>query len=144
MKMVLLISFTALHFGIFSQSDTLTVKPPQLNIPIDSVIIDNETIEFGGPEASFPGGYDSLIIFIEEHFLCFPDSKTEVSSEKIWIRFIVEKNGDLSEISVVKGKHEELFDCYISFIKEMPKWIPACEKKDCYRETITLPINVEY
>jgi hypothetical protein len=88
MKLVFLISVTFMHFGILAQNDTLIIKPPQLKIPIDSVLIKDKIIEFGGPEASFPGGNDSLRIYIQENFLCFPDSATGVTNEKIMIRLL--------------------------------------------------------
>jgi len=98
---------------------------------------------FGDPEKlpDFPGGYESLLKYIEEN-INYPQLAIDSAYEdKVYIMFCVRKNGKLTDIKVVRGKYEILNKEAIRLISEMPNWEPAENrgKKICY--VTMLPIN---
>jgi TonB family protein len=93
--------------------------------------------------AMFPGGNDSLNAFIRKH-VQFPEPERRLSKEgEVHIKFLVEKDGTLSDIQIVKvvygapGFTKET----MQLMRAMPKWTPAKTKGKIVRVYYTLPIR---
>ena len=106
----------------------------------DSSHIDNEI--FIDPErmASFPGGNDSLIAFINNNLII---PTTETKPGKVFVGFIVNKDGALSDLEIVKGLTEECNRNAIQVVKIMPNWIPGTMYNKPVRQRFLLPIKFE-
>lgn len=92
---------------------------------------------FVAPE--FPGGNDSLNAFIKQN-LQYPESAKEQGIEgTAWVRFIVEKDGSVTLLSINKDLNEELAAEAIRLVNLIPKWKPG-EFGDPVRVCYTLPI----
>lgn len=147
MKTILYLVLTFIQLTVFAQLDSTLYSIPKVDIPLDSSMISNDQekiIQFGGPEASFPGGNDSLLLYVQNNFNCFPANTCINIKETIYIRFNVEKNGKLTDVEVIKGSHLNDYDCYIDFIKNMPNWIPSCYNSNCTIDTVMFPITISY
>lgn len=62
---------------------------------------------------------------------------------KVYIRAIIEKDGSVSNVSVIKGI-ENCPECdaeAVRVISQMPKWIPAKNANKVVRARIQIPIN---
>ena len=107
---------------------------------IDSTSIDKDI--FIDPEgvASFPGGNDSLIAFINKNLIT-PRTKTKPG--KVFVGFIVNKDGTLSDFEIVKGLTEECNRNAIQVVKKMPSWIPGTMYNKPVRQRFVLPIKFE-
>ena len=89
---------------------------------------------------SFPEGEKELWKFLETN-LVFP--RIEASFEgRVLVRFIVEKDGTISDITVQKSSAKVLSDEAIRVIKLMPKWKPAQKDGKPVRTFFTLPIEI--
>lgn len=75
--------------------------------------------------ASFPGGEYELMRFIKDH-ITYPEYEKELDiSGRVLIRFVVEKDGTLSDFDILKSVSPGL-DCEaIKLAKMLPTWIPA-------------------
>jgi protein TonB len=62
---------------------------------------------------------------------------------KVFIRFMVKKNGELSNIYLVKGLTNACNMEAIKVVKKMPSWIPATQKGNVVSSWYTLPIYFE-
>lgn len=147
MKIILYLVFSFIQLTVFAQLDSTLYSIPKVNIPLDSSLKysnQEEMIQFGGPEASFPGGIDSLSLYVQNNFNCFPAITCLDIKETIYIRFNVEKNGELTDVEVIKGSYLNDYDCYIDFIKNMPNWIPSCTNSNCIIDTVMFPITISY
>jgi len=89
-------------------------------------------------EAEFPGGYASMMRFIQENFVV---PQTEMQG-RISLRFVVEKNGQISNISIVRGLSEECDREAIKVVNKMPNWKPGKNGGHPVRQWCTLPINI--
>lgn len=103
-------------------------------------------------EAEFKGGYESLVKFIQSN-LEIPDSFIDNASGKsnkyfvrVIIRFVVEKDGSLSDF-FVDNMSNELFpttiNSCIQLYRQMPNWDPAIRKGVPVRTLLYLPIKFE-
>lgn len=114
-------------------------------------------------EAAYPGGNQALFKFILEH-LTYPQSAIELNLQgKIFYRFVVEKDGSVSNIKVVKSidlnaflKNNKIKDEFLqsvedtkiemekagmAVIKSFPKFKPATIKNQPVRCYFVLPLN---
>ena len=89
---------------------------------------------------SFPGGSQKLKEFIEEN-LRYPKELEETCVQgRVIVRFIVERNGKLSNVKVVKSVHPALDKEAIRIVKLMPRWIPGRQNGITVRVKFYIPI----
>jgi len=62
-------------------------------------------------------------------------------SGKVFIRFIIEKNGSLSHAEVVRGVDPALDAEALRVVKSSPKWKPGKQRGQEVRVSYTFPIN---
>lgn len=62
---------------------------------------------------------------------------------KVYIQFIIEKDGSLSNIKIVRGIDPTLDNEAVRVIKSMPKWIPGKQRGLMVRVSYVLPVNFE-
>jgi protein TonB len=84
------------------------------------VNIDNHMIA-----AEFPGGSTEMYKFIGHHIVYPNSSKYSGSQGTVYVYFIVEKDGNISNIQIVKGVDEAIDKEVIIVVDKMPNWIPA-------------------
>ena len=89
----------------------------------------------------FPGGQSSIISFLS-HNVKYPKVCQENGIQgTVIIQFIVNKNGNISDVSVKKGVNPYLDTEAIRVIKSIPKWTPGRQKGKPVNVKYTLPIN---
>jgi hypothetical protein len=95
-------------------------------------------VEIIQPE--FPGGIIAFYKFIGTNFKVPSELK---GSGKVFLTFMVEKDGSLSEFEILKdigfGTGEEV----IRVLKLAPKWIPGKKNNETVRVKYSLPIQIE-
>ncbi|MCD8177393.1 MAG: energy transducer TonB [Tannerellaceae bacterium] len=89
----------------------------------------------------FPGGYEALLKFINEK-LIYPKEAQELGLQgKVTCSFVVNTEGSVVNINIVKGVDPILDMEAIRVIKQMPKWAPGNPRGKPVRVLYTLPIN---
>ena len=89
---------------------------------------------------SFPGGSQKLKEFIEEN-LRYPKELEETCVQgRVIVRFVVERNGKLSNVKVVKSVHPVLDKEAFRIVKLMPRWIPGRQNGITVRVKFYIPI----
>lgn len=89
---------------------------------------------------SFPGGSQKLKEFIEEN-LRYPKELEETCVQgRVIVRFIVERNGKLSNVKVVKSVHPALDKEALRIVELMPRWIPGRQNGITVRVKFYIPI----
>lgn len=88
----------------------------------------------------FPGGVDALMDYLRGN-LKYPESaKNNKQEGRVFIGFVVEKDGNVTNISVLRGVCEDLDNEAIRVVKAMPKWNPGMKDGKSVRVQYTLPI----
>lgn len=87
------------------------------------------------------GGLDKFYQFLAVN-LRYPaeDWKNSVQG-KVFIQFIVERDGSLSDFTVVRSPSKTLAEEAIRVLQLSPKWIPAFQNGKPVRTQFTLPIT---
>jgi hypothetical protein len=129
-------------------SETIALETPTLggvqlegkssNI-IDSALTNVEQM----PE--FPGGKDSLTKFIRKNFNYTNKPNTDpIKRTRIYVQFIVDKNGTIKNLKVLKGINPLLDKEAMRVMNMMPKWKPGKQNGENVSVIINYPIQLEY
>lgn len=114
-----------------SQSNML--KMQQDSIPTDSVY---EVVE---EMPSFPGGQKAMMAFLAKN-IQYPEELQNVRG-RIVAQFIVEKDGKLSDIKVIRGLEPYLDQETVYAIHAMPNWIPGKQHGEPVKVRYTIPVT---
>jgi len=101
----------------------------------------NEKADVKQPQ--FPGGIEKFYMFVGQNFKMPEEFSKQKKGGKIFIEFMVEKDGSLSEFKVVKDLGYGVADEAIRVLKHSPKWIPATENGQAVRVMYSLPITIQ-
>lgn len=94
-----------------------------------------------GIEAQFPGGEAAMQKWVERNVI-YPQGAKQLGIEgRVYVVFVVEKDGSISNVEIVKGVSYSLNQEAIRLIKSMPPWISS--EIDCnnVRTRIRVPIS---
>ena len=89
---------------------------------------------------SFPGGTQKLKEFIEKNLRYPKELEESCVQGRVIVRFIVERNGKLSNVKVVKSVHPVLDKEALRIVKLMPRWIPGRQNGITVRVKFYIPI----
>ena len=122
---------------MFAQSDGVNTTSNDTVVGDDDYIfVEYET----WPE--FPGGQREMLKYIQEN-LIYPKQalKKQIQGRSI-CQFIVEKDGSISHIQVVRSSGNKSLDrAAIRVIKTMPKWTPGRLQGKIVRTHYVIPVN---
>lgn len=130
---------TILLFVFSAKSVAQTGNSALKNKTDFSVSYDTKTTK----EPEFPGGIVEFYKFVGNNFKIPAEASKNNIETKISMQFMVEKDGSLSEITIVKDAGYGLGDEAIRVLKLSPKWIPASENGNPVRVLYSLPITIQ-
>ena len=104
--------------------------------------IDGEEVFFiveNMPE--FPGGEDSLRVYISKH-IKYPELAVKEGIQgKVYISFTVTSEGGVSQVEVARGASPLLDKEAIRVIKSLPEWKPGTQRGKAVNVRYTVPVN---
>lgn len=126
-------------------------KEPKVEIPApppplppakkEEVKIAVEFVEFPDKEALFPGGAAAMQRWIAEN-VEYPQVAREMGDQGlVYVSFIVEGDGSISDIKISRGVSEELDKEAKRVIRRMPNWTPAENQGKAVKTRCSLPIR---
>ena len=98
---------------------------------------------FGAAEEmpSFPGGEKALMQYIKDN-LRYPEICREgAAMGRVNVVFIVNEDGSLSDVKVIRSIIPELDKEAIRVVKSMPKWNPAKQNGKAVKMKYVVPVN---
>lgn len=92
-------------------------------------------------DASFPGGAFEYGKFIMTNFQ-YPNVDRETSTEgRVLASFVVQRDGSLTDITIVKSVSPTLDAEVIRVLEMMPDWNPATKDGKAVKSRVTIPIS---
>ena len=89
----------------------------------------------------FPGGDDALRQYIATN-VKYPQEAMEKGIQgKVYVNFVVEKDGAVDRIKIVRGVDPLLDKEAVRVISQLPKWKPGEQRGEKVAVTYTVPIN---
>ncbi len=126
------------------ESDEVAAAPPPVEAP-KAVEIEqpkeDEIFNSVEQSAEFPGGQKEMYGFIYKS-LKYPSAAQRANvSGTVYCRFVVEKDGSLGDIQVIKGIGFGCDEEVSRVLKTMPKWSPGRQNGRAVRQNYTMPIK---
>ena len=92
-------------------------------------------------QPSFIGGEEARIRFLQEN-IHYPDTARNWGIQgKVFVTFVVEKDGSLSNVRVLRGIGGGCNEEAVRVVKMMPRWIPGRQRGEAVRVQFNLPIK---
>lgn len=89
----------------------------------------------------YPGGMQALFEFLKENIKYPEDAQKQKVEGRVLAKFVVETDGSISNIEVVKHAFPSLDAEAVRVIQAMPKWSPGKQKGQAVRVKYVVPIN---
>ena len=90
---------------------------------------------------SFPGGDEARIRFLQEN-IKYPQIARESSiSGTVYVTFVVERNGNVTDVRVLRGIGGGCDEEAVRVIKAMPNWSPGKQRGKPVRVQFNMPIK---
>jgi len=124
----ILILSCVLAFSVNAQEDEKVRKKGDIFFEVDVM-----------PE--YPGGKEGVKTFIMENVKYPEKAKKNKISGKVFVQFIVDENGEVTNAKVIRAVSPELDEEALRVINSMEKWTPGKEKGKPVKVQFTVPIQ---
>ena len=102
---------------------------------------DNTVYRMVEEMAQFPGGQTEMLKFIQENRQYPEAAKANDVHGKVMVTFIIERDGSLSDVKVMRGLGSGCDEEAIRVIQSMPKWKPGKQRGKEVRTSMILPVT---
>jgi TonB family protein len=134
---ILVIVFSITIFSCSNQTDS----KEKIQI-VGGKNIDNDRTKsedkITGP--TFPGGVTGLQKYLQDNIKYPEKAKKDSLQDKVLVKFIVSKDGKITDSEIMQGKYEELNNEALRLIKNMPDWVPSKQKDNQKMFEYVIPI----
>ena len=113
--------------------DTFTVPSEPFRVTKDDEICKNPD-----ETATFPGGDIALVKYLKKN-VYYPLDVPDNVEGKVYVSFVIEKDGSITNVKIVKSPHPSFSVEVIRVIKRMPKWIPGKKNGEIVRTKLVMP-----
>lgn len=119
-------------------------EPIEPTIPID--IIEEEIVEevpfiIVENMPTFPGGEKKMLEYVAKN-VKYPQLAKEVGTQgRVFVSFVVEKDGSITNVTILRGIGSGCDEEAMRVVKSMPKWNPGLQCGRAVRVSCNLPIN---
>ena len=109
--------------------------------PAEETGADNDAFNVVEQMPEFPGGSVELMKFLSEN-VKYPEAALKAGTQgRVVAQFIVEADGSITNIKVLKKVSDEIDAEAVRVIKAMPKWKPGMQKGQPVRVKYTIPVT---
>lgn len=131
MNKILLISFLLLVIGKFGLAQTKADQPS------------NEIFSVVEQMPEYPGGQEKLVKYLQENII-YPEKALKAGKQgTVYIKFIVEKDGTITNVQIMKGFDAECDEVAKKIVLMMPKWNPGKQRGENVRVAFILPVRFQ-
>lgn len=130
----------------FSNTENGDIFVPQVEIKQEvDIEDDSERVIFTVVENSseFPGGMAALSKFLSENLKYPPQAKETGTQGKVFVTFVVEKDGSITDVKVLRDIGSGCGEEAVRVVKMMPKWKPAKQRGKAVRQQFNLPVTFQ-
>lgn len=123
------------HHKVVEQQVVVTPEPPKEEKPKPK---DDEIFVAVEQQAQFKGNVNK---WLSSHTNYPQEAADNDIQGRVVVKFCVEKDGSISQVSVLKGVDRSLDREAVRVVKSMPKWQPAKNNGVTVRSWFTLPVT---
>ena len=101
---------------------------------------ENQLFQIVEEMPEFPGGMGACLKFLMANTEYPEKAKAQKVEGKVSVKFVVEKDGSISNPQIIKGGNPLLNDEALRVVNSMPKWKPGKQRGKVVRVGYTVPI----
>ena len=130
-------------FTVEGNDETAEVKHVEEKIAEPEPVKEEETKVFDVVEQmpSVPGGQGELMAFLSKNIKYPVVAEENGVQGRVVVTFVVEKDGSITDVRVVKSVDPSLDKEAQRVVKSMPKWIPGKQNGSAVRVKYTVPVT---
>jgi len=102
---------------------------------------DGEVANVVEVDPEFPGGMEAFYKYLAENIKYPEQAKKDKIQGKVYISFVVEKDGSISDAKVLRGIGGGCDEEALRVVNAMPKWTPGKMRGEVVRVNYNLPIT---
>ncbi len=149
---ILLFAFQIILFSTYTQATNFVNKEIYENLEKTKKnktkkdeIPEDEIYNFNvvDVEAVFPGGIDKLQYYIMTNLKYPVQAMERKISGRVYVQFVIDKEGLIKNVKIIKGAHKLLNKEAIRVVKDMPRWEPALINDEPVNVSYTVPVTFE-
>lgn len=95
-------------------------------------------------DPDFVGGDSALNNYLFKKYKIPADAKRDKIEGNLFVKFVVRKNGTITDVSILRGLCTTCDIEAIRVIKKMPLWIPGKLNNKNVSTRISVPININF
>ena len=108
---------------------------------VEEEVAEEEIFQIVEEMPSYPGGMQSLYEYLSEN-IRYPVVAMESGIQgRVYVTFVVEKDGSISDVKVLRGIGGGCDEEAVRVIKAMPKWNPGKQRGRAVRVLYNVPVN---
>lgn len=127
---IIFLAFVAMVVSLSAQE----IKTASAQTDSSRIFVDYEE------NAQFPGGDMACKKWMQEHIKYPEGCRSDSIQGRVVVSFIVERDGSLDSIKVVRSPDPALSEEAIRLVSEMPRWKPARYYNKTIRSRFFLPV----
>jgi len=89
----------------------------------------------------YPGGMKAFLNYLKHHLVYPPQAKKEKLEGVVAVQFVVEKDGTITNPTVVRSLRADMDSAALTAIRQMPNWIPGRENGMRVRCKYSVPVQ---
>ena len=121
-----------------AQVQTYTPPPPPKAVEEEAT---EEIFVVVEQQPEFPGGMSALMKFLGDNIKYPVIAQENGIQGRVITTFVVERDGSITDINVVRGQDPSLDKEAVRVIKTMPRWKPGQQRGKPVRVRFTLPVQ---
>lgn len=145
LKMVFVLPFALFLTIVFSSIITERVNAQtdagEISVSNDQKPQGEEVFTVVEKMPEYPGGEEERVNFLVKNVKYPEEARKNGISGTVYVSFIVEKNGKISDVKALKGVDESLDNEAVRVVNLMPDWKPGMQRGKPVRVQFNMPIQ---
>jgi len=121
------------------EDGTLLQEPSNSIQTIDK----NDPLYVVDQEPKYKGGYKTMLKYLHSNLKYPPKSRKKGIEGDVFVQFIVNKTGKVSDVKILRGIENECDKEAIRVVKLMPDWIPGKQHGKIVRVFFQIPVKFD-
>lgn len=117
--------------------------PPNKNGKVKKRTGKDDVFEISEVKPMYPGGDAAMMKYLQKNIKYPIQAKEQGAKGTVFVRFVVEKDGSVSDVTVAKGVNPLLDAEAQRVVKSMPKWAAGKQNGTNVAVQYTLPVKFE-
>jgi periplasmic protein TonB len=116
-------------------------ETPVAKEEVVEVVREEEVFTVVEQNAEFQGGQSAMGKFLQKNLRYPPPAQRANVSGRVFLSFVVDRNGEISDVNVIKGLGFGCDEEAVRVVKAMPRWNPGKQSGRAVKSKFNLPIS---